>query len=356
MIQNIALRQLSAFNTKQFKMQKVTRPAQLSLSLERRIIRYIKQSKTNVSNSNSSGSLFWERVSTLSENYRRRHWLRQNRTLNLSSPETLGEKLEWLKYNDHRDIFVQLCDKLSVRDYVIEKTGNDNLLNQIYGVFSQTCDIPYDDLPEKFVLKTNHWSGNSRTLVKSDLTSISWREILEQYQSQLQRKFGGIKLAEWPYWHIPPKVFFEEYLQDQFSQLVDYKFFCFNGEPKLIMVCKDRFSEHKRSYFDLDWKPMPFRDFKYPSIEDSEHFPKPDSLDEMIKYAYKMSEDLTFIRADFYDVFGECRFGELTIYPECGIGCRFEPDDWNLRIGEWLALPEPRRQPEFAFGVPDVSF
>ena len=57
-----------------------------------------------------------------------------------------------------------------------------------------------------------------------------------KFDKLLNTKYGS-KKAEWPYWHIKPKVFIEEYLVDQFAELVDYKVFCFNGEPKIINVC-----------------------------------------------------------------------------------------------------------------------
>ena len=269
--------------------------------------------------------------------------------LNLSDPKTLAEKIEWLKFNDHNELSIQLCDKLSVRDYVVEKTGNAMLLNRlIVGPCDSANEIPLADLPERYVIKMNHWSGDA---LINDGTKPIQQEYLNEIDTRLKLRLGGFKKAEWPYWHITPQVFVEEYLEDKFGQLVDYKIFCFNGEPKLIMVCKDRQIKVKKFFFDTDWTPIPITDPKHPKIDEGSNFPKPESLDEMLRHAASLSEDFVLVRADFYDVFGECRFGELVLYPECGIYCHFKPEEWNKVIGSWLILPEANRNPRFAFGA-----
>ena len=117
-----------------------------------------------------------------------------------------------------------MSDKLAVQDYVRDRVGKE-ILNQLHGVYDSVSEIRYEDLPEKFVIKTNHWSGNS--VFCNDKKSFN-REALNELESQLQQTYGT-KKVEWPYWHIKPKILVEEYLEDQYSRLVDYKFFCFNG-------------------------------------------------------------------------------------------------------------------------------
>ena len=163
----------------------------------------------------------------------------------------------------------------------------------------------------------------------------------------------GQDKAEWPYWHVKPMLLVEEYLEDEFSELVDYKVFCFNGEPKFIMVCMERYSQStmRRLFFDIAWNLMPFLDYRYPAISLGGNFPRPHSLSEMLQYAGILSQDAAFVRADFYDVFGEIRFGELTLYPESGLDCWFRPNEWNFTLGDWLQLPEPNRNPKMAYSV-----
>ena len=207
--------------------------------------------------------------------------------------------------------------------------------------------LALERLPQKYVVKSNHWSGDA--LICSGANPIP-TDRMREIDLRLNSRYGGYGKSEWPYWHIAPRVFVEEYLEDQFGQLVDYKIFCFNGEPKLIMICKDRQTERKKLFFDSDWKLLPITDPKYPTIGEGTRFPKPESLHEMLDYCSRLCEDVPFVRADFYDVEGDCRFGELTLYPECGIDCRFQPAEWNAIIGGWLDLPEFCRNPKFAFG------
>ncbi len=214
-------------------------------------------------------------------------------------------------------------------------------------------NLPFDNLPSKYVIKSNHWSGDALICGKSSPVS---RDQIQRIAMRLKSGYDDYTKSEWPYRHIAPRVFVEEYLESRFDQLVDYKIFCFNGDPRFIMVCMDRFTDHKRSFFDPNWKPLPFYDWKYPPIELDLQSLKPESLDEMLQHASKLSEDASFLRADFYDVDGECRFGELTLYPECGIDCRFQPDEWNQTIGGWLQLPAPSRNPKFAFGPGIMHF
>jgi len=153
MLQNCLLKQLSAFNTRQLQKEVLTRSVVQSLKFERKLVRFVAKNRLEKLKPVTDDTLFWEQVAILSENYRRLHWLNRGRVLNLNSPTTLSEKLEWLKYNDHRSALIQLCDKLAVRDYVVDKTGDNTLLSQLFGVYEKVNDINFVDLPEKFVVK-----------------------------------------------------------------------------------------------------------------------------------------------------------------------------------------------------------
>ena len=290
---------------------------------------------------------FWNQVSSLHENYRRWAWKKRGIELNLDSPNTLAQKIEWLKLNYHRENLVELSDKLKVRGYVLEKTGRKEILNSILGIYSNTNDIPFANLPQNYVIRTNHWSGD--TMICRDGTTVNSLQR-QNIDSRIQAKMARRKV-EWPYWHIQPKILVEEYLQDQYGQLTDYKIFCLNGEPRFIKVDRDRRIRRKRHYFDPDWKCLPIASCKSPKIEIDRNFPRPDSLDEMLAHASKLSEDLPFARIDFYDIDGECRFGEVTLYPSSGIDAHFVPAEWNAIFGGWLSLPCPVKNPRFAYGV-----
>ena len=289
----------------------------------------------------------WVRLSSLQESYIELRWLKRKKKLDLSNPRTLAEKIEWLKLNDHRKVYQRLSDKIAVREYVINSTGNPDLLNALHGVYSNAYDIPINELPSKFVVKANQWSGGNFICTNKDDFNSEVKDRLNQYMNGIY----GYDKAEWPYWHIKPMLVVEEYLEDQFSELVNYNVHCFNGEPKLIMVSMERFSQStmRRQIFDTDWNVMPFLDIRYPALSLGGNFPRPHSLSEMLETARLLSQDIAFVRADFYDVFGECRFGELTLYPHSGLNCWLSPTEWNFILGDWLQLPEPNRNPKMAY-------
>ena len=325
--------------------------------------RKLRRTKENVRRINSSliarrsnfGCLppdsdrIWKKLGNQFKYIIRTEWDKTGLKINLTNPCTLAEKIEWLKLNCHREIFPQVVDKIAVRNYVLSKTKNSKLLNNVYGIYKNVDEINIADLPKKFVLKPSHCSGKVLTVSNTNELDHAARIKLSRWLNLVY----GIDKVEWPYWSVVPQLVAEEYLEDQFLQLVDYKWFCFNGEPKFVMVCTDRLKTGtQKLFFDMDWCLMPFSDPKYPTIPIGKNFPRPDSLDEMLTVARQLSEDFEFVRVDLYDVHGQCRFGEMTLYPESGIRCQFLPSDWNSRIGEWLQLPKPIRKPSTAYFCP----
>ena len=336
----------------------------LALSCERRLLFKKRQTvlerintqdnsiagKWNGSIVGSKDIALYDRIASLQLAYVNFAWSSKGRRLNLHSPETLAEKIEWLKFNYHKSLLIQLADKIAVRKYVVHKVNTSRILTHVHGCYSSTSEIPFDILPKKYVIKTNHWSGD---IFCQDKFFDSKR--LEKIDKRLLSIYGT-KNAEWPYWHIKPRVYVEEYMEDQFEQLIDYKIYCFNGIPKLILVGKDRYRSERQqvSYFDENWKLMPFGKAKAPHLKEGQKFPCPDSFDNMLHYASKLSEKLPLARVDFYDLFGKCMFGEITLYPASGIGCDFYPDSWNYRVGEWLELPIACRNFQLAYGVSET--
>ena len=180
--------------------------------------------------------------------------------------------------------------------------------------------------------QTNNCGGNFFCSSKDSFDA----EMRIEIDKLLNSNYGS-KKAEWPYWHINPKVFIEEYLEDQFSELVDYKVYCFNGEPKVVNVCAGRSTnENQRLFFDTKWQLISVKDAKYPVIPLGKDFPPPESLAQMLQYSISLSQDFPYIRVDFYDLYGVCRFGEMTPYPGGGLNCVFDPYEWEETFGEWV--------------------
>ena len=262
--------------------------------------------------------------------------LRVGRKLNIKNPTTLNEKLQWMKFNYRFPLQSIVSDKLLVRDYVADKIGEEYLI-QLIGTWEKYDDIDFDKLPNKFVLKCNHDSGG--LVVCTDKNNLNYKKSRKKIEKSLNSNFfySG---REYQYKNIKPMIICEQFISDCGNVPMDYKIYCFNGKPDVILVCKDRFSKHSHRasylFFDQNWRFLPLN--KGDDQIEEVDIPKPKNLDKMIEIARKLSEDFLFARIDLYNIDGRIYFGEITLSPNSG----FDPDikyETDLMFGEKLAIP-----------------
>ena len=121
---------------------------------------------------------------------------------------------------------------------------------------------------------------------------------------------------------------------------VEYKLTCFDGEVKVITVCSgiphQAFELRHNDNFSRDWKRQNWYAFYTPTGKD---FEKPAQMDEIIAYSEKLSKGIPQVRVDWYIVDGHVYFGECTFYTWAGY-IKFEPEEQDLVMGEWMKLPE----------------
>lgn len=251
--------------------------------------------------------------------------------LNLKNPVTFNEKLQWLKINDHRPEYTDLVDKIKAKE-IVGKTIGQEYIVPMYGVWDRAEEIDFDSLPDQFVLKCNHDQG-SVILVPDKRKLDRVRAVAELNKCLNRNIFYGTR--EFPYKNVPPKVFAEQYLQ---SDITDYKFYCFNGEPKFLYCGMGMLRAHAGNvdFFDLDWNLMPFYRTDYGRLG---MVPKPECLDEMIQISRKLSAGVPFVRIDLFEVEGKVYFSEFTLCPASGF-MKFVPEQYDKIVGEWLKLPD----------------
>lgn len=247
--------------------------------------------------------------------------------LDLFHPQTFNEKLNYLNLYNRKNNLTKLADKISARDFVRE-CGLEYILNSKYGVYYNEDDISLHELPKSFVLKASH--GSKWNIICSDKEKLDWEHAKSILNSWLRKNYFDFK-QEWVYRNIRPRILIEEFLGDQ---LVDYKIFCFNGNPVFIETDFDRFIDHRRKMYDLKWNPMPFT-FGRPEYPGT--ISRPAKLDEMINVARTLSQNLVFSRIDLFYVNDQIRFGEITLIPEAGIG-KFDPVSYDLLWGQKLDI------------------
>lgn len=254
-----------------------------------------------------------------------------HKELNLKSPQTFTEKMQWLKVYYRNDLMSLCADKYAVREYV-RRCGLGDILNPLIGVYDKVEQINYDILPKQFVLKGTHGSGwNIICKDKDNLDVKRYNRIMRSWLRQ-NIYYSG---REWVYEKIPHRIVCEKYIDANGDDLRDYKFFCFSGEPKYIQVDGDRFVNHKRAYYDCNWEKM---DFQYAGYDRYYSAEKPLKLNEMLEVAKRLSEPFPFSRIDLYNVGERVIFGEITFFPDAGFGL-FEPEQADYDLGEMLKLP-----------------
>lgn len=268
-------------------------------------------------------------------------YLSMGYNLNLKNPKTFQEKIQWLKLYYRRPEFTQMVDKLAVKDYVSKLIGEQYII-PILGIWEKPEDIDYNSLPEKFVLKTTHGGGGSGVIVCRDKSKLDIYTTKEKLQKSLHSDIYK-KYREWPYKNVQRRIIAEHFLENSGkADLIDYKIFCFHGEPRYIQVIQDRKSEETIDFFDMEWNHMEFIGLNpigpNPKAQNATIRPeKPVNLEEMIDIARKLSEGIVFVRVDLYNINSKIYFGELTFYPASGIG-KITPKEWSLKLGDLIHL------------------
>lgn len=256
-------------------------------------------------------------------------------SLDFTKPTTFNEKLQWLKLYDRRPEYTVMVDKYKAREYIAQEIGEQYLI-PLVGVWDSPDEIDFDALPNQFAMKCNHNSGLGMCIC-TDKSKLDIKKVRKGLKRGLKQDYY-LTGREWPYKDVPRKIVAEQFLKSDEGGLTDYKIHCFNGVPKFILVCRDRFAESglTEDFYTPEWAHMEVKRPKIPTA--AEPMPKPEKLDEMLELAKKLSKDIPFIRIDFYLVEGKIYFSELTFFPASGFE-GYDPPEWDKTFGAWLTLP-----------------
>lgn len=253
---------------------------------------------------------------------------------NINNPQTFNEKLQWLKLYDRKPKYTQMVDKYEAKKYVASIIGKEYII-PTYGVWDRFDDIDFCSLPDQFVLKCTHDSGG--LVICKDKSKLNINEVRQKIEKSLRTNYY-LSGREWPYKNVKPRIIAEKYLEDtQSCELRDYKFFCFGGVARCYKIDFDRFVEHHANYYDIEGNILQFGESNLPPIY-SREIEVPGTISKMKDFAEKLSKEIPFLRADFYDADGKLYFGELTFYPASGMG-KFTSDEWDHLLGSWIKLP-----------------
>ncbi len=268
----------------------------------------------------------------------RRYYEINHRHINWNAPALYTEKLNFSKIYCANQIKTDLTDKIEVRKWVGKIIGKEYLV-PVIGVYDHFSDIDFNTLPESFVLKCNHDSG-SVTLVpdKSLLSRKQIRKMQKKYDDFYLKRNYGYVYFELQYAPIPPHLLIEEYLG---NNIRDYKFLCFNGKPYYCWVDFDRFTNHKRNIYDLNWTLQSFNQMTYGNYD--KVIEKPDSFDQMVELVSVLCEGFDHVRVDLFNCDGKIYFGEMTFTNGNGFEV-IRPVEWDRKLGDLWPLDTSRRK------------
>lgn len=267
--------------------------------------------------------------------------------LDLKNPKTFNEKLQWLKLYNRNPEYTKMVDKYEAKKYVASILGEEYII-PTYGVWDSFDEIDVDSLPNQFVLKCTHGSGD--VVICKDKSEFDEQKAKIRLEKSLKTNYYKIG-REWPYKNVKPRIIAEKYMEDictvteledeQEKGLTDYKIFCFNGEARVMLIATDRFTskELKFDYFDRDFN---WLDFDWTHNRSQTKPSKPEKFDEMFELAEKLSQGIPQVRVDFYQVADLIYFGELTFF-HAGGWEKFSPEKWDETMGEMIKLPQKKK-------------
>ena len=260
----------------------------------------------------------------------------------LDNPKTIQEKLRWLNIydipwsDDYSMPLKSVCtDKLLMKKYIQNFLGEDISVPTLF-VYNNINEIEWDKLPNKFIIKCNHDSGS--TIVCKDKSKFDKANCILKLNKWMSMDFAFRNGFESHYHWIDRKIIVEELLEDenQKDSLYDYKFWCFNGEPKFFTI-NDGHGHGNINHYKMD--KSPYKEIERVDIKPdySKNYKIPYNFDLMVKYSKKLSKLFKFVRVDFYEVNNKVYLGELTFTPGACVFNYKNPED-NILVGDMLKI------------------
>lgn len=266
------------------------------------------------------------------------YYLRTGKHLNLDNPKTFNEKIQWLKLHNTSDECTRSVDKYEVRQLIAEKIGKDYLIPML-GCWDSFEEIDFDSLPDQFVLKCTHDSGS--VVICRDKNTFNIGLAKAKLEAAMKHNFFWVG-REYPYKNVKPRIICEKLMKDAESDdLVDYKFLCFNGQPKVLFYASERYTSKdkvaKFDFYDMNLTHMPIKSAGH---ENSTIPPSVtiENFNKMKELCCILSKGYPHVRIDFYVINGKIYFGEITFHHDGGF-VQLEPEEWNMTFGNWIRLP-----------------
>lgn len=255
---------------------------------------------------------------------------------NLEDPQTMNEKIQWLKLHE-RDDFQTLCaDKLTSRE-VWRQYGEEGLVPLLYQT-DNWRDITRENLPDvPCIVKCS--TGSGYTMIVRDKNTVDMKELRLRCRKWLVGNYY-YESQEWQYKNAKSMLIVEQLLLDKNGHIPnDYKLHFFNGTLQFVYCSIDREGDNYRNIYSPQWERMDMewvrkKDFKGTAWKD---IPRPATFDRMLEIGADIAKHFKYVRVDFYDVDGKLYYGEITLHHGSGYDS-FRPEEYDLYYGQLLKL------------------
>ncbi len=286
----------------------------------------------------TTGPIWWIRMAGFRRNPKGRADSKYHaifgRHIDWENPREFNEKIRWMQFYGDTGLWPRLADKYSVRRY-LEEQGYGDILVPLYGVWESADEVDFDSLPESFIIKTTH--GCEGVFAVPDKSKEDLPLLRRRLAKSISTEFG-VESAEPHYLAIKPRIIAEALLPNDSgfsSSVVDYKLYCFDGEPEIIGVFYDRPPRSHQmacTFYDKDW--IRHDEWRSPAVTlPSKDVPRPKTLDRMIEAARTLCAPFPFVRFDLYEAGGKLYFGEFTFTPGQASGGSLHPSLFEV-LGE----------------------
>ena len=255
----------------------------------------------------------------------------------LDNPTTFNEKINWYKLHYRDKLITDCIDKYKVKEYVTSKCGKEYVVPLVEGgVFDDVDQVDFEKLPNKFVIKSNWGSGSRHVLIVKDKKTLDLNAAKICISTWIQPwENVYYHTLDWGYKDIEPKIIVEELVEDK---EIEYKVFCFYGEPKFLYIAKDSSPgvRNYRDFFTPEWGRLPIK-------REGNNFPynvdKPKNLEEILSLSRTLSAPFPHVRVDFMQSKKRLYVEELTFYTGSGEHA-YDPYEWDVKLGEYFKLPD----------------
>lgn len=256
------------------------------------------------------------------------YFLQCGKCFDIDNPQTYNEKMQWLKIHGGYEKFSDLVDKVEAKKIATSIIGEKYII-PTYAVYEKVNQIDISALPKQFVLKCTHDSGSN--IVCLDKENFNFERKKKKLEQAMKIDYSGY-LREKQYRGITPRIIAEKFIGVDDKLPMDYKFFCFDGVPKIVMVAIDRDSAVKTNFYNMNFERLPLM-IENPNFEDS--FEIPSQFEEMKHLVGKLSQGYKHIRIDLYNVSSHIYFSEFT-FQHWGGFSHIEPSIWDEIMGDWI--------------------